>query len=146
MHFEGTFDIKSSRQKVWEFLSVPNNLAKCLPDLQKFEVIAPDRFKATVKAGVGFIKGTFNLEISMHDMQPPTHAKLVVRGSGTGSSVDIEATMDLSDLPDGSTRMTWKADTKVGGLLASVGHRLLEGAAQKIVSNLFASIKKQLEG
>jgi carbon monoxide dehydrogenase subunit G len=146
MHFEGTFDIKSPRQKVWEFLSIPDNLAKCLPDVQKFEVIAPDRFKATVKAGVGFIKGTFNIEVSMHDMQPPTHAKLVVRGTGVGSSVDIEASMDLSDLPDGGTRMTWKADAKVGGLIASVGHRLLEGAAQKIVSNLFASIKKQLEG
>jgi carbon monoxide dehydrogenase subunit G len=146
MHFEGVFDIKAPRRKVWDFVSVPNNIAKCLPDLQKLEVIAPDHFKATVKAGVGFIKGTFNFEFKMFDMQPPTHAKLSAHGSGTGSTIDLETTMDLSDLPDGGTRMTWKADAKVGGLIASVGQRLLEGAAQKVVSSLFTCIKKQLEG
>jgi len=145
MHFEGTFDIKASRQKVWDFISVPNNVAKCLPDLQKLEVVAPDRFKATVKAGVGFVKGTFNFEFTMLDMQPLTHAKLSGHGSGTGSTVDLETVIDLSDLPDG-TRMAWKADAKVGGLIASVGQRLLEGAAQKIVNNLFTCLKKQLEG
>ena len=146
MHFEGVFDIKAPRQKVWDFVSVPNNIAKCLPDLQKLEVIAPDHFKATVKAGVGFIKGTFNFEFKMFDMQPPTHAKLSAHGSGTGSTIDLETTMDLSYLPDGGTRMAWKADAKVGGLIASVGQRLLEGAAQKVVSSLFTCIKKQLEG
>ncbi len=146
MHFEGTFDVKAPRQKVWDFISVPNNVAKCLPDLQKLEVLAPDRFKATVKAGVGFIKGTFNFEFAMLDMQPPTHAKLSGHGSGTGSTVDLETAIDLSDLPDGGTRMAWKADAKVGGLIASVGQRLLEGAAQKLVGNLFACLKKQLEG
>ena len=145
MHFEGTFDIKASRQKVWDFISIPNNLAKCLPDLQKLEVVAPDRFKATVKAGVGFVKGTFNFEFTMLDMQPPTHAKLSGHGSGTGSTVDLDTVIDLSDLPDG-TRMAWKADAKVGGLIASVGQRLLEGAAQKLVNNLFTCLKKQLEG
>ena len=145
MHFEGTFDIKASRQKVWDFISIPNNLAKCLPDLQKLEVVAPDRFKATVKAGVGFVKGTFNFEFTMLDMQPPTHAKLSGHGSGTGSTVDLDTVIDLSDLPDG-TRMAWKADAKVGGLIASVGQRLLEGAAQKLVNNLFTCLKKKLEG
>jgi carbon monoxide dehydrogenase subunit G len=145
MHFEGNFDIKAPRQKVWDFISIPNNLAKCLPDLQKLEVAAPDRFKATIKAGVGFVKGTFNFEFTMLDMQPPTHAKLSAHGSGTGSTVDLETAIDLSDLPDG-TRMAWKADAKVGGLIASVGQRLLEGAAQKLVNNLFTCLKKQLEG
>ena len=146
MHFEGTFDVKAPRQKVWEFISIPENVAKCLPDLQKLEVLAPDRFKASIKAGVGFIKGTFNFEFTMFDMQPPTHAKLSAHGSGTGNTVDLETAIDLSDLPDGGTRMAWKADAKVGGLIASVGQRLLEGAAQKVVSNLFACLKKQLEG
>jgi carbon monoxide dehydrogenase subunit G len=145
MHFEGSFDIKAPRQKVWDFISIPNNLAKCLPDLQKLEVVAPDRFKATIKAGIGFVKGTFNFEFTMLDRQPPTHAKLSAHGSGTGSTVDLETAIDLSDLPDG-TRMAWKADAKVGGLIASVGQRLLEGAAQKLVNNLFTCLKKQLEG
>ncbi len=146
MHFEGTFDLKAPRKKVWDFIMVPNNLAKCLPDLQKLEVVAPDKFKATVKAGVGFIKGTFNFEFTMHDMQEPSHAKLSGHGSGTGSTVDLETAIDLGDLPDGGTKMAWKADARVGGLIASVGQRLLEGAANKLVSSLFDCLRKQLEG
>ena len=146
MLFEGDFDLKAPRQKVWEFVIVPSNIAKCLPDLQKLEVVAPHRFRATVKAGVGFVKGTFSFEFMMLDLQPATHAKLSAHGSGAGSVVDLETTMDLSDLPDGGTRMAWKAEAKVGGLLAGVGQRLLKEAAQRLVNNLFTCLKKQLEG
>ena len=53
--------------------------------------------------------------------------------------------MDPEATPEGGTKMAWKADAKVGGLVASVGQRLLEGTAQKIVKNLFECFRAQLE-
>lgn len=145
MNFEGTFEVKAPPQKVWDFLMKPENISKCLPDLQKLEVEGPDKFKATIKVGVGFIKGNFTFEFNVLDKKPPSHAKLLGHGSGTGSVVDMDTLMDLEATPEGGTKMAWKADAKVGGLVASVGQRLLEGTAQKIVKNLFECFRAQLE-
>ena len=80
MNFEGTFEVKAPPQKVWDLLMKPENISKCLPDLQKLEVEGPDKFKATIKVGVGFIKGNFTFEFNVLDKKPPTHAKLLGHG------------------------------------------------------------------
>lgn len=145
MHFEGKFDIAAPPQKVFDFLLDPKKFAKCLPDLQKLEVKGKDRFSAVVKVGVGFIKGAFTFDFTVVERTRPSHARLKAHGSGTGSSVDLDSTMDLAEEPAGGTAMSWKADAQVGGLLAGVGQRLLQGVAEKTVNQLFASIRKELE-
>src|SRR5437016_12116484 len=103
-----------------------------MPDLQKLDVKSKEEFTAVVRAGVSFIKGDFNLNFRLVESEPPAHAKLVARGSGIGSVVDLETIIDLSD-SDGGTLMKWQAEAKVGGRIASVGQRLLESQAQKII-------------
>ncbi len=145
LHFDGTFDVKANKEKVFDFLLDPNALANCLPDLQKVEVISPDEFKVRVKVGISFIKGDMDMTFKVIERDRPTHAKLQARGTGLGSSVDMTNTFDLADGPDGGTRMDWKADASVGGMIASIGQRLLDNGAQKMVTELFDSIKTNLE-
>ncbi len=115
-----------------------------MPDLQKLEIKSPDDFTAVIRAGVSFIKGDFKMHFTTAEKQPPRHAKLIARGFGIGSTVDLETTMDLEE-SDGGTAMKWEAEAKVGGRISSVGQRLLNGQAEKIIKQLFACVEKQLE-
>jgi carbon monoxide dehydrogenase subunit G len=145
MHFEGTFTVKAPREKVFEFLLDPNKVSSCLPDLQRLDIKNQDEYTAVVRAGISFIKGDFTMNFKVMEKQPPSHAKLVARGSGIGSTVDLETVMDLTE-SSGSTTMKWSAEAKVGGRIASVGQRLISGQAEKIIRQLFDCIKSKLEG
>ena len=141
MHFDGTFSVKASRKDVFDVMTDPKQISKCMPDLQKLDVKSKEEFTVVVKAGVSFIKGDFTLNFRLVESEPPAHAKLVARGSGIGSVVDLETIIDLSDSGDGGTLMKWQAEAKVGGRIASVGQRLLEGQAQKIIKQLFECLR-----
>jgi uncharacterized protein len=144
MHFEGTFDVKSPKDKVFGVLMDPNQVSQCMPDLQKLEIKSPDDYTAVVKAGVSFIRGDFNMHFTVLEKNPPTHAKLVAHGTGIGSTVDLDTLMDLSDGPNGGTSMKWSAEAKIGGRIASVGQRLMEGQAEKIIKQLFTCLEGKL--
>jgi carbon monoxide dehydrogenase subunit G len=141
VHFDGTFSVKASRKDVFDVMTDPKQISKCMPDLQKLDVKSKEAFTVVVKAGVSFIKGDFTLNFRLVESEPPAHAKLVAQGSGIGSVVDLETTIDLSDSGDGGTLMKWQAEAKVGGRIASVGQRLLESQAQKIIKQLFECLR-----
>lgn len=145
MHFDGTFEVKAPKEKVFSIIMDPNKISKCMPDLKKLDVKSPDDFSVVITAGVSFIKGDFNLHFTTVEKTPPTHAKLAAHGTGIGSTVDMDTVMDLSDIAGGGTSMKWTADAKIGGRIASVGQRLLSGQAEKIIKNLFDCLKTTLE-
>ncbi len=144
MHFEGVFTVKAPRNTVFDFLADPKRISACMPDLQSLEVKSPDDFTAVIRAGVSFIKGDFKMHFTTAEKQPPQHAKLLAHGSGIGSTIDLETTMDLAE-SNGETTMKWHAEVKVGGRIASVGQRLLSGQAEKTIKQLFGCLQGQLK-
>src|SRR2546428_10056124 len=112
-----------------------------MPDLQKLDVKSKEEFTAVIRAGVSFIKGDFTLNFRLVESEPPTHAKLVARGSGIGSAVDLETTIDLSDSGDGGTLMKWQAGAKGGGRSASARARRLSRPAPKTKTDIFSSLR-----
>jgi uncharacterized protein len=144
LHFEGTFVVKAPPSKVFDYLLDPQKISACMPDLQKLEVKSPDEFVAVVRAGVSFIKGDFTMHFTTKERDPPTHAKLVAHGTGIGSTVDLDTVLDITE-SQGGTSMKWAAEARVGGRIASVGQRLLNGQAEKIVKELFGCLQRQLE-
>lgn len=144
MHFEGTFETKAPQERVYEFLLNPQRISRCLPDLQKLEVQDEEHYNATVKIGVGFIKGNFTFQFTVTEKDAPKKARLKAHGSGTGSSIDLDALMELEKTKAG-TRMHWKADAQIGGLMAGVGQRIISGTAEKTIKQLFDCLKRQLE-
>ncbi|MBI4258725.1 MAG: carbon monoxide dehydrogenase subunit G [Thaumarchaeota archaeon] len=145
MKYEGTFTVKVPPERVFNFLLDANAIGKCLPDVQSIEVQGPDKFRAKVKTGISFIRGIFDFQFTVAEKTPHTYAKLVAHGTGTGSAIDLDTRFDLKPTSDGGTEMKWMADAKVSGLIAGVGSRLMDSAAGKIISQLFDSIKKELE-
>jgi len=145
LHYEGTLTIRAGRDRVWGFLVDPQAISRCLPDVQILELREEGKFRAVVRVGVAFVKGNFSFEVTMRDLQKPSHAQIAGRGSGLGSAVDVRSTVDLAERGDGLTDLRWAADVVVSGTIATVGARLLDSTVEKKTAELFECLKAQLE-
>src|SRR5215472_15536558 len=145
MHFDGQQTINAPIDAVWAFITDPNKVADCAPGFKSMEILGPDHFKPTLAVGVGAVKATFTLDVTLVDVQPPTHAGVTARGSAAGSAAEVKSAMDLSADSETATTMTWTADVIVSGTIASVGARLLEGTAHKLTDRFFDCLRQHLE-
>ncbi len=149
MKFEGTVEIHAPRQQVWDFLIDPEQIGSCGPGVQSIETVDDSHFKVHAKVGVGFISARFVVNAEFVELDAPTHAVISARGTAPGSAVDATARMALRDSdPDGehpATIMDWTADVNIAGTLASVGARMIEGTATKIIDQTFDCIRAKLE-
>ena len=144
MRFSGLERIPSARERVWQFLTNPDDVARCVPDLQSIETVDPSRFKAQVKAGIGPVRGAFGFDVVWQELTEPSRARMSAQGKTGGSAVTVDSTMDLTEAGDGETDLSWSADVVVHGMIASVGARLLDGFAKKQTEQFFRCIQKQL--
>jgi carbon monoxide dehydrogenase subunit G len=145
MHFEGTVEIAAPRERVWAFLIDPNQVGSCGPGVESIDVIDATHFRAKAKVGVGFISARFVVDMELAELDEPNRALIKARGQAPGSAVDATATMRLSDGATGGTTMDWVADVTIGGTLASVGGRMIEGTANKMIGQTFDCIRSKLE-
>jgi carbon monoxide dehydrogenase subunit G len=146
MQFQGTVDIAAPRDRVWAFVIDPDQVGQCGPGVESIEVIDDTHFKVVAKVGIGFIRAKFNVDMSFAEMTAPDAATIKAHGQAPGSAVDATAEMRLSDGADGGTTMDWSADVNIAGTLASVGARLIEGTANKMIGQTFDCMKTRLEG
>jgi carbon monoxide dehydrogenase subunit G len=136
MKIEGSSDIPAPREKVWAAFLDPQILAQALPGCEKLEAIGPNEYKATMKVGVAAIKGTFEGKVKLSDLEPPNRYRMAVEGSGGPGFVRGDAGMQLSDV-EGGTKVSYDADVQVGGLIASVGQRMLGGVTKMMLDQFF---------
>ena len=145
MQFKGSVEIKAPRDQVWSFLMDPNQVGSCGPGVESIEVIDADHFKAKAKVGVGFISARFVVDMTLAERNEPERAVLKAHGQAPGSAVDATADMRLSGTDAGPTTMDWSADVAISGTLASVGARMVEGTANKMIGQTFDCIRARLE-
>ncbi len=145
MHFEGEQTINAPIETVWAYFMDPNKVAQCAPGLKSMEILGPDHFKPTLNVGVGPVKATFTLDVTLAGLRPPNHAEVVARGVAAGSAVNISSAVDLEARDSSVTYMRWSADVAVSGTIASVGARLMESTAHKLTDKFFDCIRAHLE-
>jgi carbon monoxide dehydrogenase subunit G len=146
MKFAGTVDIDAPRDRVWAFVTDPNQVGQCGPGVESIEVIDDRHFKATAKVGIGFISARFIVNMEFAEVNEPDDATIKAHGQAPGSAVDATAQMRLSDSATGGTTMDWDADVNISGTLASVGARLIEGTANKMIGQTFDCMRTKLQG
>lgn len=130
---------------MWAFVIDPNQVGQCGPGVEQIELIDATHFKATAKVGIGFISARFVVNMEFAEQEAPDRATIKAHGQAPGSAVDATAEMRLVDGPDGTTVMNWKADVAIAGSLASVGSRLIEGTANKMIGQTFDCMRARLE-
>jgi carbon monoxide dehydrogenase subunit G len=137
MDLSGEYRIDAPRDTVWKALNDPEVLQQAIPGCQEIEKESDTAFNAKVKSKVGPVSATFKGKVTLSDLDPPKG--YTISGEGQGGVAGFAkggARVTLEE--DGSaTILRYKADGQVGGKLAQVGARLVEGTAKKVADDFF---------
>jgi carbon monoxide dehydrogenase subunit G len=144
MKLEGTHTIAAPLAAVWQKLMDPAVLQRAMPGCDKLEQKAPNQFRAVLKAGVGPVKGTFHGDITISDILPEKSYTLTSRANSSVGFVEGIGRVELESNGDGTTIVRFSGEAKIGGMLASVGGRLVDAAAQKNIRDTFANLAREL--
>jgi carbon monoxide dehydrogenase subunit G len=140
MKIEGTQEVHASLERVFQALLDPEVLMRCIPGCQSLEQTGENAYAATLRAGVGSIKGLFTGNVRLEDLQPPKHYRMVIDGKGQPGFLKGSGDLDLQEI-DGVTIVKYCGDAQVGGTIASVGQRMIQGAAKMMAAQFFAAIE-----
>jgi len=137
MQMTGEFRIPAPRQRVWEALNDPEVLKQCIPGCQTLDKVSDTEFNGRVVASVGPVRATFGGKVTLSDLDPPQ--SYTISGEGSGGVAGFAkggAKVNLAE--DGAaTLLTYAVQAQVGGKLAQVGSRLIDGVARKMANDFF---------
>jgi carbon monoxide dehydrogenase subunit G len=142
MKIEGTHFLNAPRARVYESLIDPDVLQRCIPGCERLETTGENTYSATIRAGVGAIKGVFTGTVKLEDMRPPEHYRIVVEGKGAPGFVKGSGDLDLEEQGE-STLIKYIGDLQLGGTIASVGQRMIQGTAKMMASQFFTALEAE---
>jgi carbon monoxide dehydrogenase subunit G len=139
MKIEGKQQIEASRARVYDLLIDPEFLQRAIPGCEKLENTGVNEFAATIRAGVGSIKGVFNGKVRLEDLRAPEHFRMVVEGKGAPGFLKGAGDLDLVEEGNG-TEVTYTGDVQIGGTIASVGQRMIQGTVKMMATQFFTAL------
>lgn len=137
MTMNGSFDLPASREVVWRKLNDPEVLRACIPGCQSLERSGDNGFLAVAKIKVGPVSATFKGKVNLSDLDPPNGYK--INGEGEGGIAGFAkggASVQLAEIPEG-TRLDYAVEANIGGKIAQLGARLINGVAKKMADQFF---------
>ncbi|MDK3017267.1 CoxG family protein [Pseudodonghicola flavimaris] len=140
-------EIQAAPAVVYAAILDPEVLKACVPGASEVEGTPEEGYTATVTQKVGPVKATFKGQVSMSDMVE--NEALTITGEGKGGAAGFAkggARVTLSPTESGGTLLAYDVEAKVGGKLAQLGSRLIDGFAKKMADQFFVNLQEQIEG
>lgn len=144
LQYSGTEQIPANIDTVWAFVTDPHKVGGCLPELLELTVQDATHFDAAVRVGVGPVRGTFKFKVELQPNAEARRMNLKISGGGLGSAVDLTAGADVIDAGAGSTTLNWDGAASMHGPVATLGGRVLDAQAQKLIGQTFANVRDAL--
>jgi carbon monoxide dehydrogenase subunit G len=146
MDMTGQYRIPAPREQVWAALNDPAMLKASLPGCESLEKLSDHEFAATVVAKVGPVKAKFNGNVMLSNLNPPESYTISGEGKG-GAAGFAKGGADVRLTEEGDvTVLTYTAKADVGGKLAQLGSRLIDGTAKKMADEFFDNFSQQVAG
>ena len=142
MTMNGEAVLPAPRETVWAKLNDPEVLKACIPGCQSLEMASPMEFAAVAKVKVGPVSATFKGRVQLLDLDPPNGYR--IQGEGEGGVAGFAkggAKVRLEDVPEG-TKLVYDVEAQIGGKLAQLGGRLINGVAKKMADEFFGNFAK----
>jgi len=137
MDLTGEYRIPAPREAVWKALNDPDILRQCIPGCEEIQKLSDTEMTAKVTAKVGPVKAGFTGKVTLSDLDPPNGYKISGEGQG-GVAGFAKGGADVRLRDDaGGTILSYSASASVGGKLAQIGSRLIEGAARQMADQFF---------
>jgi len=137
MDMTGEYRIAAPREKVWEALNDPEILAQCIPGCEEIVRLSDTDFTARVMTEVGPVKARFTGKLTLSDLDPPTSYKISGEGQGGDAGFAKGAAQVRLEDDGGATVLRYTVHATVGGKLAQIGARLIDGTARKMADEFF---------
>jgi len=146
MTMTGEVQLPASRDKVWAMLNDPQVLKDCIPGCEQLDKNSDTEFQAVASLKVGPVKARWKGKVRLLDLNPPSSYRIAGEGEGgVAGFAKGNAKVSLSD-KDGGTLLSYDVEAQIGGKLAQLGQRLINGAAKKLADEFFANVAKAVQG
>ena len=145
MTMTGEVSLPADRATVWAALNDADILKRSIPGCQELAKVSDTEFTATAKVAVGPVKATFKGKVNLSDIDPPNGYR--ISGEGQGGVAGFAkggANVRLADGENGGTRLSYDVEANIGGKLAQLGGRLINGVAKKYADEFFTNFAKAL--
>jgi carbon monoxide dehydrogenase subunit G len=140
---EGTRSYTAPRERVWDVLNDPAEMAGLMPGVESFEILDETHWKAKVKVPLGLGSLRMSIDFEKAESRPPEHARLQAKGKGVGAIMSMETQFHLSE-DGGGTAMRWEADVRILGQVASMGQRVVQPIVTQQVDNVLTALDKRV--
>ena len=137
MTMNGEVQLAATPETVWEKLNDPATLKTCIPGCEQLDKLSDTEMQAVATVKIGPVKAKFKGKVTLSDLDPPNGYKISGQGDGGVSGfAKGGATVKLTP-NDGGTLLAYNVDAQIGGKLAQLGQRLVNGAAKKVADDFF---------
>ena len=147
MTMNGEVQLAAPQADVWAKLNDPEVLKACIPGCNSLEKLSDTEFQAVATNRVGPVKATFKGKVTLSDLDPPNGYK--ISGQGDGGIAGFAkggATVNLKPADGGGTVLSYAVEAQIGGKLAQLGQRLVNGAAKKLADQFFEKFAAAVQG
>jgi carbon monoxide dehydrogenase subunit G len=144
MTMQGEVLLPADRERVWAALNDPAVLKACIPGVQELEKVSDTGFNAVAKVAIGPVKATFKGAVNLTDLDPPNGYTISGEGQGGIAGFAKGGAKVRLDEAEGGTKLTYDVEAQVGGKIAQLGGRLINGVAKKYADEFFANFAKTL--
>jgi uncharacterized protein len=146
MRIAGNATLHAPVETVYAALQDPSVLVRTIPGCERLEQVGEDAYQMTVTAGVASVRGTYAGDVRLTDHHAPHSFILRASGSGTPGTISANVSVNLTPGDNGTTDLTYDADTTIGGMIGGVGQRLLTTVAKRTAGEFFTAINQSLTG
>jgi carbon monoxide dehydrogenase subunit G len=143
MDLNATYTFEAPVERVWDLLMDTDAVGSCLPGCRGLHPIGPDRYDVELSVAVAAVSGSFKGTVSVAEQAPPHAYTLIVDGSGRQGFVKGRARITLA-AEASRTLVQVAAQADVGGLIARVGQRLLEGVGRMTMDRFYGCLAKRV--
>ncbi|GBF09472.1 CoxG homolog [Aeropyrum pernix] len=142
VRYEGSFEVSKTPGEVFEFLTDPRRFSRAFPGFKSVEV-EDGSFTIELRLSLGPLRGDARVRASFEDLEKPS--KATVKGSGRGAGSTLDFTLRFAVEPSGGgSRVSWVFEGNVGGLAASMGGRVLDSLARRMINDVISGVKREL--
>ena len=146
LNFDGEFTVATPRQDAYAVLSETQNFAPLLPTYKSHELKDDGSVDVKIKVGVGKVRGTATVNLTLEESEAPVRAKYVGKGAVMGSVFNIIAEFELEDAGQGATHVKWQGDLVMFGKLVSLAGGMIKPIAKKDIERLIEAVRAHLSG
>ena len=146
MEIKGEYRIAAPREKVFAALNDPAILQACIPGCESLEKTSDTEMKAKVRMRIGPVSAAFSGKVTLSDLDPPNGYRISGEGQGGAAGFAKGGAVVALKEDGGDTILNYNVDAQVGGKIAQVGARLIDGTAKKLADEFFSKFATMVGG